>query len=91
MILRHSAAAVGGLLVWGFVLEPLLNNFLPARIARLLPFVAGHHMISYTSDINPVKSMAVEITRTDNALIFGGYGALALIVGAVLLHRRDIS
>lgn len=89
MILRHSAAAVGGLLVWGFVLEPLLNNFLPARVARFMPFVAGNHMLAYKSDINAVKSMAAEMTRTENALIFGGYTALALIVGTVLLHRQD--
>lgn len=89
MILRHSAAAVGGLLVWGFVLEPLLNNFLPARVARFLPFVAGNHMLAYKSDINAVKSMAVEMTRPENALIFGGYTAAALVVGTVLLSRRD--
>ena len=46
MILRHSAAAVGGLLVWGFVLEPLLNSFLPARVARFLPFVAGQQQLA---------------------------------------------
>ena len=28
---------------------------------------------------------------TENGFIFGGYTALALIAGAVLLHRRDIN
>src|SRR5688500_11082993 len=38
MIVRHSTAAIGGLLVWGFVIENLLNLFLPVEVARFLPF-----------------------------------------------------
>jgi ABC-2 type transport system permease protein len=89
MIVRHSAAAVSGVLVWGFVIEPLLNAFLPAKSARLLPFVAGNHLLAYKSDINPAKSIPVQLSRPENLLIFGTYVALALIAATVLLNRRD--
>lgn len=89
MIVRHSAAAVSGVLVWGFVIEPLLNAFLPAKAARLLPFVAGNHLLAYKSDINPAKSIPVQLSRPENLLIFGSYVAVALVVAVVLLHRRD--
>jgi ABC-type transport system involved in multi-copper enzyme maturation permease subunit len=89
MIVRHSAAAVSGVLVWGFVIEPLLNAFLPAKAARLLPFVAGNHLLAYKSDINPAKSLPVQLSRPENLLIFGTYVAVALIVATVLLNRRD--
>lgn len=89
MIVRHSAAAVSGVLVWGFVIEPLLNAFLPAKAARLLPFVAGNHLLAYKSDINPAKSIPVQLSRPENLLIFGVYVAVALIVATVLLNRRD--
>jgi hypothetical protein len=89
MIVRHSAAAVSSVLVWGFVIEPLLNAFLPAKGARLLPFVAGNHLLSYKSDINPAKSGPVQLSRPENLLIFGSYVGLALIVATVLLNRRD--
>ena len=89
MIVRHSAAAVSGVLVWGFVIEPLLNAFLPAKGARLLPFVAGNHLLAYKSDINPAKSIPVQLSRPENLLIFGAYVAVAMILANVLLNRRD--
>jgi len=45
MIAQHSAGAIGGLLAWGFVIENLLNVFLPARASRLLPFLAGNRLL----------------------------------------------
>ena len=41
MIVRHSAGAVSGILVWWFVIEGLLIQFAPAQVVRYLPFDAG--------------------------------------------------
>lgn len=89
MILRHSAAAVGGFLVWGFVVENLLHVFLPAPVARFLPFVAGNHLLGYNPDFETAKAIAIALTPAQNALVFAGYTAVALVTGTVLLHRRD--
>ena len=89
MIVRHSTAAIGGLLVWGFVLENLFNLFLPVEIARFLPFFAGNKLLAYNNDFDTPQAIAVALTRPESALVFAGYTAVALIVGSVLLYRRD--
>ena len=89
MIVRHSTAAIGGLLVWGFVLENLFNVFLPVEIARFLPFFAGNKLLAYNNDFDTPQAIAVALTRPETALVFAGYTAVALIVGSVLLYRRD--
>ncbi len=91
MIVRHSAMAVSGLLVWGFLLEGLFNLFLPARITRFLPFLAGDRMLAIDStDLNP-DAMAVALSRIEGGLVFAGYAALALTIGTVLLYRQDVT
>ena len=89
MILRHSAAAVGGFLVWGFVIENLFHVFLPAEVARFLPYIAGNHLLGYNSDFETAKAIAIALTQPQNALVFAAYTAIALMTGTVLLHRRD--
>lgn len=89
MILRHSAAAVGGFLVWGFVIENLFHIFLPAQVARFLPYIAGNHLLGYNPDFETAKAIAIALTPPQNALLFAAYTALALMTGTVLLHRRD--
>jgi ABC-2 type transport system permease protein len=89
MIVRNSTAAIGGLLVWGFVVENLLNLFLPVEIARFLPFFAGNKLLAYNNDFDTPAAIAVALTRPETALVFGGYAGVALLVGTVLLYRRD--
>lgn len=89
MILRHSAAAVGGFLVWGFVIENLFHLFLPAQIARFLPYIAGNHLLGYNPDFETAKAIAIALTSPQNALVFAAYTAIALMSGTVLLLRRD--
>ena len=91
MIVRHSAGAVAGLLVWGFVIENLLNVFLPEKIARFLPFLASNRLLEIDSDLDSAAAIAVALSRTQNAIVFGGYAIVALAIGAVSLHRREIS
>jgi ABC-2 type transport system permease protein len=89
LIVRNSTAAIGGILVWGFVVENLLNLFLPVEIARFLPFFAGNKLLAYNNDFDTPAAIAVALTRFESALVFGGYAGVALLVGTLLLYRRD--
>lgn len=87
MIARLSTAAVSGLLVWWLVVENLLNVFVAERFARFLPFSAGNGMLGTGGPGERTSDLA--LSTTENALVFGGYAAVALLVGTVLLYRRD--
>jgi ABC-2 type transport system permease protein len=89
MIVRHSTAAIAGLLVWGFVVENLFTAFLAEEVVRFLPFFAGNHLLAYNSDLDSAKAIAIALTRPENALVFGGYAAAAVLIGTALLYRRD--
>jgi ABC-2 type transport system permease protein len=89
MIVRNSTAAIGGVLVWGFVVENLLNLFLPVEVARFLPFFAGNKLLAYNNDFDTPEAIAVALTRPESALVFGAYAGVALLIGTVLLYRRD--
>ena len=89
MVARHSTAAISGLLVWWLVVENLLNAFLDSRLSRFLPFVAGNGLLPLDDPAASIETISAALSRTENALVFGGYAALALAIGAVLLCRRD--
>src|SRR5688500_5610923 len=89
MIVRNSTAAIGGILVWGFVVENLLNLFLPVEVARFMPFFAGNKLLAYNNDFDTPEAIAVALTRSESALVFGAYAGVALLVGTLLLYRRD--
>lgn len=89
LVVRHSSGAISGLLVWWLVVENLLNLFLPATVMRFLPFYAGSGMLGVESDTLTPEALAVALTTTQNALVFGGYTAVALAAGVALLYRRD--
>ncbi len=89
MIVRHGSGAISGFLVWWLVIENLLALFLPATVGRFLPFFAGTNLLAIDSDTATADSIAVALTRPENALIFGGYTIVALLLGTVLLYRRD--
>jgi len=89
MVVRHSAAAISGLLVWWLVAENLLWAFLPETVSRFLPFYAGGALLGVDVDTNTPETLAVAFSRTQDALVFGGFAAVALVAGAALLYRRD--
>jgi hypothetical protein len=89
MIARHSAGAVSGLLMWSFVVENLLAPALPGKLVHFLPFSAGYRLLDVGSDFDTPVIIATQLTRPQYALIFGGYALLTLVIGTVLLHRRD--
>jgi len=89
MVVRHGAAAISGLLVWWLVAENLLWAFLPETVSRFLPFYAGGAVLGVEVDTATPETLAVALTRTQDALVFGGFAAAALVIGTVLLYRRD--
>ena len=89
MILRHSAAAVSILLVWAFVLENLVRTLIPANAARFMPFSAAAGMLGIQQASDNAETLAAALSRTQDALLFGGYVMAALAVGTILFNRRD--
>jgi len=89
-IVRHGAGAVSGLLVWWFVVENLVLAFAPAEVGRFLPFDAGYRMLDVGSDLDDAELLAAQLSHGQSALVFGAYAVVALAVGTVLLHRRDV-
>jgi ABC-2 type transport system permease protein len=91
MIVRHSAAAVSGLLVWWFVAENLLRTFAPVKLARLLPLDAGYRVLEVGNDFDSPELIAAALTRPQYGAVFAAYTAVALVIGVVLLQRRDVA
>ena len=89
MIVRHSAGAISGLLMWAFVIESLFAPSLPEGVLHALPFSAGYRLLDAGANFEPPVVIAQELVRYQYALIFGGYALVALVVGTVLLYRRD--
>ena len=89
LVVRHSAAAISGVIVWWLVIENLAWAFLPETASRFLPFYAGGAVLGVEVDTATPETIAVALSRTQDALVFGGYAALALAAGTVLLYRRD--
>ncbi len=89
MIVRHSAGAISGLLMWSFVIESLLAPALPDGIVHFLPFSAGYRLLAAGPGFDPPVSIAHEFARPGYAAIFGGYALASVAVGTLLLSRRD--
>ena len=91
MILRHSAAAISILLIWAFVLENIVRTLIPANVHRFLPFSAANGLLGTATGTDTPEMIAAELSRVQDAFLFGGYVVAALAVGTVLLSRRDMS
>jgi ABC-2 type transport system permease protein len=89
MIVRHSAGAVSGVLVWWFVIEGLLIQFAPAEVVRFLPFDAGFRTLGAGPSYDSPEFVASALSNAAHASIFWGYVLAALAIGTTLLHRRD--
>lgn len=91
MLLRSSAIAIAGILIWGLVIEMMLTLFLPVEIARFLPFLAGDRMLAVPSPGLNAEAVAVELSRFEGALVLGTYVALLLLAGMLVFRRRDVA
>lgn len=89
MIVRHSAGAVSGILVWWFVIEGLLIQFAPAGVVRYLPFDAGFRTLGAGPSFDSPEFVASALSNPLHAAIFWGYVIVALALGTVQLVRRD--
>jgi ABC-2 type transport system permease protein len=89
MIVRHSAGAISGLLMWSFVIESLFAPALPDRLVHFLPFSAGYRLLDAGKNFEAPVKIADALARGQYALIFGGYALTLLAIGTVLLYRRD--
>jgi hypothetical protein len=89
MVVRHSAAAVSGVLVWWLVVEGLVIQFAPAEVVRFLPFDAGYRTLGIESDFDSPEVVANALSNTLHASIFWGYVLAALAIGTLLVHGRD--
>jgi ABC-2 type transport system permease protein len=89
MVVRHSTVALPAILVWGLVLENLVAVFTPQAASRFLPFVAGNNLLGIAGKGAFADNAATVLTRTQDALVFGAYTALALGLGTALIYRRD--
>jgi len=89
MVVRHSAAATTGLLLWSFVIESLFAPALPEGVRHALPFSAGYRLLDAGPDFEAPVAIAHQLARPAYALIFAGYALASLAVGTVLLYRRD--
>ncbi len=89
MIVRHSAGAISGLLMWSFVVESLFAPALPDGVLHFLPFSAGYRLLDAGPNFETPVVIANELGRPQYALIFGGYALVSLAIGTVLLYRRD--
>jgi hypothetical protein len=89
MIVRHTAAAVTGLLMWSFVIESLFAPALPDGVRHFLPFSAGYRLLDAGRNFKPPVVIAHQLGRPQYAAIFAAYALASLAVGTVLLHRRD--
>lgn len=89
MIIRHTAAAITGLLMWSFIVESLFAPILPEAVRHALPFSAGYRLLDAGPNFEPPVAIADQLARPQYALIFGGYALASLAIGTLLLYRRD--
>jgi ABC-2 type transport system permease protein len=89
MIVRHTAAAITGLLMWSFVVESLFAPLLPDGVLHVLPFSAGYRLLDAGPQFEAPVIIAEQLARPAYALIFATYAAIGLVAGTVLLYRRD--
>jgi ABC-2 type transport system permease protein len=89
MIVRHSAGAITGVLIWALLIEDLVKGFAPASFTRLMPFSAAAGLLGIQTAGDNAETMAAALTRVQDAFVFSGYIALAIVIGTALLYRND--
>ena len=89
LVVRHSAGAVTAVLVWALAIETLVRGFVPASVSRLLPFTAAHGLLGTRSAADTPETLAAALSNVGNAAVIGGWAAVAVAVGAMLLIRQD--
>lgn len=89
MIIRLSSVAISFVLVWALVVENLIKGFAPARLSRLMPFSAANGLLGIEAAGDTPETLAAALSRVQDAFLFGGYSVTVVVIGVVLLSRRD--
>lgn len=89
MAVRHSAGAISGLLIWWLVLEGTVVSLAPPSVVRFVPFDAGARTLGIETDMDRPEVVANALPNVAHASIFWAYVAAALVIGTILLLRRD--
>jgi ABC-type transport system involved in multi-copper enzyme maturation permease subunit len=82
LAVKHQVAAIAGALVWLLAAEAIFSGLVP-NVAKYFPGAAGFAVVG----INPAELL----TPVMGALLLGGYAAVAVTAGAVVMQRRDIT
>jgi hypothetical protein len=90
MVVRHSAGAVSGVLVWWLVVEGLVVQFAPPEAVRFVPFDTGYRTLGVESEFDIPEVVAAGLSDPLHASIFWAYVVATLAIGTVLVHRRDV-
>jgi hypothetical protein len=90
MVVRHSAGAVSGILVWWLVVEGLVVQFAPPEVVKFVPFDTGFRTLGIESDLDAPDVVAAGVSNVVHASIFWGYVIAALAIGTAMLLRRDV-
>jgi ABC-2 type transport system permease protein len=85
-IIRATAGAITLLVVWPLIIEPIVGGIFP-RVGRWLPFSAGEQLTSTST------TASVDVTDTlsprAGGLLFAGFMVVVLVIGTLLVMRRD--
>jgi ABC-2 type transport system permease protein len=85
-LVRNQVAAIVGLFAWVFVVEILVFQYLPG-LGRYAPGAAGTAM---TGDILGDSSVDL-LSPPVGGLLLAAYAAAFVLVGMVLIKRRDVT
>jgi ABC-2 type transport system permease protein len=85
-VVRNQVGAVVGVLVWGFVLEPLLG-----LIPGLKDVIPKYGLDGVGNAVAATGNGSDTLGQLPAGLLFAAYCAIFLAVGIALVRRRDIS
>jgi len=81
LAVKHQVAAIAGTLVWLLAGESILGNVIP-HVAKYFPGSAGAGVVGLSSGfLRPGVA----------ALVLGAYAVVAVVTGAALMARRDVT
>jgi ABC-2 type transport system permease protein len=85
-VLRNQVLAVVGVLVWAFVVELLIYEFLPG-VGRYAPVAAGTAITGDSFGDSPIELLSAPA----GAALLAGYAAALVVAGALVTARRDVT
>jgi ABC-2 type transport system permease protein len=85
-LVRNQVGAVIGVLVWGFVLEPLIG-----LIPGLKDVVPKYGLAGVSNGVAATGDSGNSLAQAPAGLVLGAYCAIFLVAGIALMRRRDVS